>query len=122
MLLRIHSLRDGILPTPDLVTFLHPPNATKAPHDAPPKLQGNKHRNAMRRLVQLGADKATRPTVEMCVTLTAVSAAMVCAGCGDLDILRILRVLRGKLEDVSFGSHMGVSMAIGKVSCKVWVL
>jgi hypothetical protein len=97
------------MPPPEVVVFTS--TATEA--EAEDKAL-KRHRAQMKRLLQLGAEKASRATVEMCVTLTAVSAGMVCAGSGDLDVMRILRALRGKIEEVPYGSHLGIGMAVGK--------
>lgn len=69
----------------------------------------------MKKLLQFSTERACKPTVEMCVTLLAVSSGMVCAGSGDLDVMRVLRVLRRKLDDVPYGSHMGIGMGMGKL-------
>ena len=57
--------------------------------------------------LQAAADKASKPTLETCVTLTALSAAVVLAGSGDLDTLTLLRMLRNKLDDTTYGTHLG---------------
>ncbi len=49
----------------------------------------------------------------MCITLMALSLGMVMAGSGDLDCLRIIRSLRFKIEDVTYGTHLGLGMALG---------
>jgi hypothetical protein len=59
-------------------------------------------------------DKVLRSTVEMCMSATALSLASVMAGSGDLDSLRTLRELRWKVDDVVYGTHMALSMAIGE--------
>jgi hypothetical protein len=58
-------------------------------------------------------DKALKHTVEACLGVTAVALSCVMAGSGDLDCLRTLRELRFKVEDVSYGTHVALSMAIG---------
>lgn len=58
-------------------------------------------------LLQAAAEKASKPTLETCLALTALSAAVVLAGSGDLDALTLLRMLRGKLDDTSYGTHLG---------------
>jgi anaphase-promoting complex subunit 1 len=50
----------------------------------------------------------------MCLALAALSLSSVMAGSGDIDSLRTLRELRWRYEDVSFGTHMALSMAIGE--------
>lgn len=59
-------------------------------------------------------DKTLRQCVEMCLSLAALSLSSVMAGSGDIDCLRTLRELRWRYEDVSFGTHMALSMAIGE--------
>ncbi|XP_044177050.1 anaphase-promoting complex subunit 1-like isoform X2 [Acropora millepora] len=55
-----------------------------------------------------------KPTVETCLDTILLSLAMVMAGTGHLDVLRIARQLRKRhTPDVSYGSHMAVHMAIG---------
>jgi anaphase-promoting complex subunit 1 len=61
----------------------------------------------------LSLDKAMKPLIEMCVSCTAVALSYVMAGTGDLACLRIFRELRWKVEDVNYGSHMSIGMAIG---------
>ena len=51
----------------------------------------------------------------MCLALSALSLSSVMAGSGDIDCLRTLRELRWRYEDVSFGTHMALSMAIGEL-------
>jgi anaphase-promoting complex subunit 1 len=54
------------------------------------------------------------PVLEMCLGCAAVSLAMVLAGTGDLETLRLLKVLRWRCdEDVNYGSHMAYGAAIG---------
>ncbi|KAL9954099.1 hypothetical protein ACROYT_G041593 [Oculina patagonica] len=60
------------------------------------------------------AEQAGKPTVETCLDTIVVSLAMVMAGTGNLDVLRIARQLRKRHSpDVPYGSHMAVHMAIG---------
>lgn len=59
------------------------------------------------------SDKASRSIIELCMIQVSVSLGMVCAGSGDVDVLRQLRVLRWRVEDVSYGTHMGLGMAMG---------
>ena len=59
-------------------------------------------------------DKSVRNCIEMCLSLSALSLSCVMAGSGDLECLRVLRELRWKVEDVTYGTHMALSMAIGK--------
>ena len=67
-----------------------------------------------------GADMASlmrrpeRPLLEMCLSCVAVSLAMIMAGTGDLNSLRILRELRWRCEsEVRYGDHMALNSAIG---------
>ncbi|CAI6338831.1 unnamed protein product [Periconia digitata] len=58
--------------------------------------------------------KLSRNTVRNCQDLAALSAATVMAGTGDLDILRRLRGLHGRIgSDIPYGSHLAAHMAIG---------
>eukprot|EP00597_Dinobryon_sp_UTEXLB2267_P010954 CAMPEP_0170103926 /NCGR_PEP_ID=MMETSP0020_2-20130122/3807_1 /TAXON_ID=98059 /ORGANISM="Dinobryon sp., Strain UTEXLB2267" /LENGTH=1561 /DNA_ID=CAMNT_0010327631 /DNA_START=662 /DNA_END=5347 /DNA_ORIENTATION=+ len=58
-------------------------------------------------------DRSVRAAVESALCTVAVSLGCVQAGSGDLESVRLLRELRWKVEDVSFGSHLALSMAIG---------
>ena len=54
------------------------------------------------------------PVLEMCIGCAALSLAMVRAGTGDLETLRLLKVLRWRCdEDINYGSHMAFGSAIG---------
>jgi anaphase-promoting complex subunit 1 len=54
------------------------------------------------------------PVLEMCLGSAATSLAMVLAGTGDLETLRLLKLLRWRCdEDVNYGSHMAYGSAIG---------
>jgi anaphase-promoting complex subunit 1 len=54
------------------------------------------------------------PVLEMCLGCAALSLAMVLAGTGDLETLRLLKVLRWRCdEDINYGSHMAFGTAIG---------
>lgn len=78
------------------------------------KSQQQRHtRTRLKNLFSASNEKATRPTLEMCVTLTALSVSMVCAGSGDLDVLRVLRALHSKVDEVIYGTQMGIAMSIG---------
>jgi hypothetical protein len=57
--------------------------------------------------LQTAGDKASKPILETCVTLIALSTAVVLAGSGDLDTLTILRILRSKIDETTYGTHMG---------------
>ena len=60
---------------------------------------------------------ASRPDLsilETCLGCTAISLAMVLAGTGDLDALKLFKILRWRCEeDSSYGCHMIYGMAIG---------
>ncbi|XP_029649484.1 anaphase-promoting complex subunit 1-like [Octopus sinensis] len=62
-------------------------------------------------------EQAGKSTVENCTVVVLLSLAMVMAGTGDLDVLRIARALRKRVGPqhsyATYGSHMAVSMAIG---------
>jgi len=49
----------------------------------------------------------------MCICASSLACACVAAGSGDLSILRLFRELRWKTEDVTYGTHMALSMAVG---------
>lgn len=54
------------------------------------------------------------PVLEMCLGCAAISLSMVLAGTGDLETLRLLKVLRWRCDDdVNYGSHMAYGAAIG---------
>jgi len=55
-----------------------------------------------------------RSTLELCLGTCAISLALVMAGTGDLETLRILRALRFKMDEtVRYGHHMAIGSAIG---------
>lgn len=58
-----------------------------------------------------------KATVESCLILILLSMSLVKAGSGDLDVLRICRMLRTRLgpsnSHVTYGSHMAIHMALG---------
>lgn len=58
-------------------------------------------------------DRPMKPLIEMCIACTSVSLSYVMAGTGDLDCLRLLRELRWKVDDVNYGTHLSLAMAIG---------
>ncbi len=67
-------------------------------------------------------DRTLRHTVEMCICVVSVSLSCVMAGSGDLECLRVLRELRFKVDDVSYGTHLALSMAIGELhNCLLFV-
>ena len=57
--------------------------------------------------------KSLRPLVEGCIGSVALALACVMAGTGDLSCLRSLRLLRWKVDDVTYGTHLSLAMAIG---------
>lgn len=65
-------------------------------------------------LMLAASDKSSKHPIETAVCMVAISASMVLAGSGDLDLLRVLRVLRGRVEDVTYGTHLALGTAIGK--------
>ena len=55
-----------------------------------------------------------QPIVGMCLGLCAVSLALVMAGTGDLDTLRLFKTIRWRSDEgIRYGAHMAVSAAIG---------
>ena len=63
--------------------------------------------------LSVAIDRSIKPLIEMCVACTSVSLSYVMAGTGDLDCLRLLRELRWKVDDVNYGTHLSLAMAIG---------
>lgn len=60
------------------------------------------------------AARPDEPVLETCLCTAAVSLGLVMAGSGDLDALRLLKVVRWRCEDDSkYGHHMMYGMAIG---------
>jgi anaphase-promoting complex subunit 1 len=56
----------------------------------------------------------TRNTVRNCQDLVALSCATVMAGTGDIDVMRRLRLLHGRVNaDTPYGSHLAAHMALG---------
>lgn len=59
-------------------------------------------------------DKMTKYTVESAMGSMSLALACVMAGSGDLDCLRLFRMLRWKVDvEQTYGSHMVYGMAIG---------
>ena len=61
---------------------------------------------------------AGKNTIESCLVNAVVSLAMVMAGSGNLEVLRICRLLHSRVgaaysSHVTYGSHMAVHMALG---------
>ena len=52
-------------------------------------------------------------TMETCVGATCLALALVMAGTGDVETLQLLRNIRMHVDEVSYGQHMSLSMAIG---------
>ena len=65
-------------------------------------------------------DRSIRPTLECTLCSIALSLSCVMAGQGDARCLRVLRELRWKVEDINYGSHMAINMAIGKIYCELY--
>ena len=116
----LQCLRDGAVPPIEVVDFLCADDETFARlqelvggaggpgNDRDKDRETKKVYNPIFQLfLQAAGDKASKPTLEMCVTLTALSAAVVLAGSGDLDTLALLRILRGKLDETTYGTHLG---------------
>lgn len=54
------------------------------------------------------------PVLEMCLGCAAISLAMVLAGTGDLEALKLFKMLRWRCdEEVNYGTHMTYGAAIG---------
>ncbi|WAR18257.1 APC1-like protein [Mya arenaria] len=63
-------------------------------------------------------EQAGKTTVENCMMTILVSMAMVMAGTGSLEVMRMCRMFRGRVgppynQYVTYGSHMAISMAMG---------
>ena len=65
-------------------------------------------------------DRRTKYAVESSISTVALALSCVMAGSGDLDCLRLLRELRWKVDDITYGSHLAISMAIGREGCIVF--
>ncbi len=61
----------------------------------------------------IACTKELRPSVELSLTAAALGLSITMAGTGDVDILRILRELRWKVDDSIYGTHMALGMSIG---------
>ncbi|XP_049852727.1 anaphase-promoting complex subunit 1 isoform X1 [Schistocerca gregaria] len=63
------------------------------------------------------AELAGKSTIETCLNVMLLSLAMVMAGTGDLDVLRLVRHLRSRVGPansvVTYGSHLATHMALG---------
>ncbi|KAH0560894.1 anaphase-promoting complex subunit 1 [Cotesia glomerata] len=62
---------------------------------------------------------AGKSTIETCLNVTLLSAAVVMAGTGNLDIMRICRQIRTRVGPassvVTYGSHLATHMALGLI-------
>ncbi|KAL2313911.1 Negative regulator of mitosis [Schizosaccharomyces pombe] len=61
-------------------------------------------------------ERVTAVTVIRCTQIVALSSSCVMAGYCDLDVLRRLRVLHGRMEPVNYGAQMATHMALGILS------
>ena len=60
------------------------------------------------------ASRPEEPILESCLSTATIALAMVMAGSGDLDTLRVFKVLRWRCDEGSrYGHHMMYGMAIG---------
>ncbi|KAF5270424.1 hypothetical protein FQR65_LT05612 [Abscondita terminalis] len=64
------------------------------------------------------AELAGKPTIETCLNVLLLSASMVMAGTGNLQVMRIVRHLRRRVglassAVVTYGSHLAIHMALG---------
>jgi len=60
------------------------------------------------------AQRPERPILEMCLGCATIALAMVMAGTGDVETMRLLRELRWRCdEDVRYGNHMAYGATIG---------
>ncbi|XP_074033388.1 anaphase promoting complex subunit 1 isoform X2 [Leptinotarsa decemlineata] len=64
------------------------------------------------------AELAGKSTIETCLTIVLLSTAMVMAGTGNLEIIRLVRHLRRRVgvpnsSVVTYGSHLATHMALG---------
>jgi hypothetical protein len=119
----LQCLRDGAVPPVEVVDFLCPDDHTYSrlqqlagakgggagKENTPTPTQSAKktYNPIFQVFLQAAGDKASKPTLETCVALTALSASVVLAGSGDLDTLTILRILRNKLDETTYGTHLG---------------
>ena len=61
------------------------------------------------------AEQAGRSTIESCLNVLVVSLAIIMSGTGNIEVLRVCRFLRSRLNQayVLYGSHMAIHMALG---------
>ncbi|KAK4997481.1 Anaphase-promoting complex subunit 1 [Elasticomyces elasticus] len=58
--------------------------------------------------------KLTRTAIRSCIDIITISKAVIFAGTGDLDTMRYVRRLHGRVnQETTFGSHMAAHMAFG---------
>ncbi|KAJ2557116.1 Anaphase-promoting complex subunit 1 [Coemansia sp. RSA 1933] len=55
----------------------------------------------------------TRSSAQLCLDIVCISAALVMAGSGDIDVMKRLRALHGVSGNRSYGNHMASHMALG---------
>ncbi|XP_076758476.1 anaphase promoting complex subunit 1 [Xylocopa sonorina] len=92
------------------------------------KFAGTANRNAFKTLYNYAqmftalshktiAELAGKSTIETCLNVTLLSAAIVMAGTGNLEIMRICRHIRTRVGPassvVTYGSHLATHMALG---------
>ncbi|XP_071867310.1 anaphase promoting complex subunit 1 isoform X1 [Bombus fervidus] len=92
------------------------------------KFAGTANRNAFKTLYNYAqmftalshktiAELAGKSTIETCLNVTLLSAAVVMAGTGNLEIMRICRHIRTRVGPasnvVTYGSHLATHMALG---------
>ncbi|XP_076241205.1 anaphase promoting complex subunit 1 isoform X2 [Calliopsis andreniformis] len=92
------------------------------------KYAGTANRNAFKTLYNYAqmftalshktiAELAGKSTIETCLNVTLLAAAVVMAGTGDLEIMRICRHVRTRVGPassvVTYGSHLATHMALG---------
>lgn len=58
-------------------------------------------------------EKHHKVTLEMCIGSLSLSLACIMAGSGNVDCMRVIRELRWKTDEISYGTHMALSMAVG---------
>lgn len=111
------SLRDGISPQWESLEFAYPQDVWKQEYEGQQRLtkplRQKIMKSRMKKLLFAASEKASKPILEMCVTLTALSVSIACAGSGDLETLRILRALHSRVDDANYGTHLGIAMSIG---------
>lgn len=58
-----------------------------------------------------------KATIESCAIMALLSLSLVCAGSGNLTILKIIRMMRSRIgtsySQVTYGSHIAIHMALG---------